>query len=205
MSTLVLASASPRRHALLRLLLDSFDIDPVPVEETAPRALPVELAVQAIARKKALATAKRHPNAWVLAADTVIVRDGRLVDKARDPIEARAALADLSGHHHDAVTGLALAWGGEAVDAAVQVTRLRMERLPREAVERYVASGGWRGKAGAYGIQDPLVAPYVTIESGAWSNVVGLPLAATADLLRRNGIACREPPDEDALRRAPPV
>jgi septum formation protein len=96
-------------------------------------------------------------------------------------------------------TGLALAWGGRAVDAAHAATAVRMDRLPKEVAEQYVASRQWEGKAGGYGIQDPLLGPYVRIQVGPWSNVVGLPLAATHALLTRNRIACKAPPPEASL------
>lgn len=198
---LVLASRSPRRRVLLGHLLEGFCVDAVPVEEVAPRALPVPMAVQAIARKKALAASREHPGAWVLAADTVVVHDGRLIGKARDEATERATLADLAGADHEVVTGLALAWDEEVVDDDAAVTHLRMDRLDRATVDAYVASGDWQGKAGGYGIQDPLMAPHVRMLEGAWSNVVGLPMATTAALLRRNRIPCRNPPDEAWLRQ----
>jgi len=201
---LVLASRSPRRQVLLRLLVDVFTVDAVPVDESAPLALPVPMAVQAIARKKALAASRKHPGAWVLAADTVAVRDERLVGKARDPVAERATLADLAGREHRVVTGLALAWDEEIVDDDAATTWLRMDRLPRATVDAYVESGAWQGKAGGYGIQDRVIAPHVRILRGAWSNVVGLPLAATAALLRRNRLPCKDPPEEAWLQEHNP-
>ncbi|MEA3189966.1 MAG: nucleoside triphosphate pyrophosphatase [Thermoplasmata archaeon] len=197
---LVLASRSPRRSVLLRLLVPEFTVDAVPVEEVAPRGLPVPEALQVIARKKALAASANHPDAWVLAADTVVVWHDELVGKARDPGQERERLALLSGSTHQVATGLALAWDGRAVDAAHAVSAVLMERLPREAVDAYVASGQWEGKAGGYGIQDALLAPYLRVQAGPWSNVVGLPLALTAQLLRRNGIGTLDPPSEAWLR-----
>jgi septum formation protein len=192
----VLASRSPRREVLLRYLLDDFTVDPVPVEEVAPRPLPVGEALEVIARKKALAASGVHPEALVFAADTVVVLGDELIGKARDESSERAHLATLSGTTHQVWTGLALAWGGRAVDAAQAVTAVRMDRLPREVVDAYVASRQWEGKAGGYGIQDRLLAPYLHIQAGPWSNVVGLPLALTRDLLERNRIPCKPPPTE---------
>lgn len=197
----VLASQSPRRAILLRHLLDSFTIDSVPVEEVAPRGLPVGEALEVIARKKALATSPRHPNAMVLGADTVVALGDELVGKARDEASEREHLAMLSGTTHQVWTGLALAWDGRAVDAGHAATAVRMDRLPNEVVEQYVASRQWEGKAGGYGIQDRLLAPYLHIQVGPWSNVVGLPLAATHTLLARNRIACKPPPNEAWLQQ----
>jgi septum formation protein len=185
---------------LLRLLTDDFVVDAVPVDEVAPRALPVGEAVEVIARKKALAASALHPESFVLAADTVVAFGDELVGKARDELTLRRQLAMLSGMTHQVWTGLALAWGGRAVDQAHAVTAVHMDRLPVAILDTYASSGQWEGKAGGYGIQDPLVAPFLHIKAGPWSNVVGLPLAATRDLLRRNGIAARDPPAEDWLR-----
>jgi septum formation protein len=199
----VLASRSPRRAVLLRHLLDGFTVDPVDVDEVAPRGLPVGEALEVIARKKALATSALHPDAMVLGADTVVALGDELVGKARDEAGERERLALLSGTTHQVWTGLALAWGGRAVDAAHAVSAVRMDRLPKEIVEQYVASKQWEGKAGGYGIQDPLLKPYLRIQAGPWSNVVGLPLAATHALLTRNRVACKAPPAETDLQLIP--
>jgi septum formation protein len=196
---LVLASGSPRRPVLLRYLTDDFVVDSVPVEEVAPRALSVGDAVEVIARKKALAVSAKRPEAFVLAADTVVVLGDDLVDKARDELTVRKQLLALSGGTHQVWTGLALAWAGKSIDQRRAVTAVHMERLPVAVLDAYVASGAWYGKAGGYGIQDRMLAPFIRIQAGPWSNCVGLPLRQTAELLRANGIAAREPPAEDVL------
>ena len=200
MPRLVLASSSPRRPVLLRHLTEDFTIDSIPVEEVAPRALSVAEAVEVIARKKAIAVSAKHPDAYVLAADTVVVLGDELVDKARDVPQLRAQLAMLAGGTHQVWTGLALAWGGKAIDKRHAVTAVHMDKLPVQVLDAYAASGAWYGKAGGYGIQDRILAPYIRIQAGPWSNVVGLPLAKTAELLRANGVACRDPPAEEWLQ-----
>lgn len=200
MPRLVLASQSPRRRVLLRYLVEDFDVQPTPVEEVAPRALPVWEALEVIARKKALATSRLRPTDWVLAADTVVVHRDRLVGKAHGPDEVRTRLRSLSGEVHEVVTGLALARNGQTVDASAVTTRLRFDALPDDLIDRYVRTEAWIGKAGGYGIQDPILAPSIHIVDGPWSNVVGLPLGATAELLRRNHVPTAEPPSEDWLR-----
>ena len=200
MPRLVLASSSPRRPVLLRHLTQEFTIDSVAVEEVAPRALSIAEAVEVIARKKALAVSAKHPDAYVLAADTVVVLGDELIDKARDVPTLRAQLAMLSGGTHQVWSGLALAWGGKAIDRRHAVTAVHMDRMPVEVLDAYAASGAWYGKAGGYGIQDKLLAPYIRIQAGPWSNVVGLPLAKTAEILRGNGVAVKEPPAEEWLQ-----
>lgn len=204
MTRLVLASQSPRRKVLLGYLTTEFDVDPTPVEEIAPRALPVWEALEVIARKKALATSHRRPMDWVLAADTVVVHRGELVGKARGPDQARDRLRALSGEVHEVVTGLALARHEQSIDSVSVTTRLRFDDLDDDLIHRYVRSEAWVGKAGGYGIQDAMLAPHLHIESGPWSNVVGLPLGATAQLLRRNRLQAQEPPSEDWLRQHNP-
>ncbi|MFA5944149.1 MAG: Maf family protein [Candidatus Thermoplasmatota archaeon] len=200
MPRLVLASSSPRRPVLLRHLTQEFTVDSVAVEEVAPRALSIAEAVEVIARKKALAVSAKHPDAYVLAADTVVVLGDELIDKARDVPTLRAQLAMLAGGTHQVWSGLALAWGGKAIDRRHAVTAVHLDRLPVEVLDAYAASGAWYGKAGGYGIQDKLLAPYIRIQAGPWSNVVGLPLAKTAEILRGNGIAVKDPPSEEWLQ-----
>ncbi|MHB8633077.1 MAG: Maf family protein [Thermoplasmatota archaeon] len=198
--TLILASKSERRHVLLRFLVDDFTVDAVPIDEVAPRALDPGEAVELIARKKALAVCPRHPEAWVLAADTVVLAHEELMGKARDEAMLRLHLAQLSGHTHQVWTGVSLAWNGQAVDGARALSAVRIDRMPADVVDRYARSGQWIGKAGGYGIQDAALQPYVHVQAGPWSNVVGLPLALTRDLLHRNRIPCRDPPTEGYLQ-----
>ena len=197
---LVLASRSPRRRVLLGRLLPQFEVHVINTEEVAPRALAIEDAVQVIARRKALAVSAERPGQWVLAADTVLSYHGELLDKAHTEGEARLRLATLAGTTHRVTTGLALAFDERAVDDDVAVTAVHMERIPPSILNTYIADGLWHGKAGGYGIQDPILRPFLKVQSGPWSNVVGLPLAMTAQLLRRNGIFCADAPDEDWLQ-----
>lgn len=197
---LILASSSPRRSVLLHHLVDAFDVESIPVEEVAPRSLSVGDAVEVIARKKALAVSARHPDAFVLAADTVVVLGNELVNKAYDEATVRRQLTTLMGTTHQVWTGLALAWNNQALDHRQAVTAVQFDRLPVAVLDAYVASDQWQGKAGGYGIQDKLLAPFLRVMTGPWSNVVGLPLAKTADLLRANGVAVRDPPDEGWLQ-----
>lgn len=196
---LVLASSSPRRSLLLKSVVDDFDVEHIPVEEVAPRALSVGDAVEVIARKKAIAVSAKRPQDWVLAGDTVVVFGNELVNKAYDEQTLRRQLTMLMGGTHQVWTGLALAWNGKALDHRQAVTAVQMDRLPVAVLDAYVASRQWEGKAGGYGIQDRMLAPFLRVMSGPWSNVVGLPLAKAADLLKANGIATKEPPAEEWL------
>lgn len=199
---LVLASKSPRREVLLRLLVDDFTIDAVPVDETAPHAIPPDEAVELIARKKALAASRKHPADWILAADTVVQCHGELYGKARDEASLRLRLAELAGQTHQVMTGVALAWNGQVVDGGRATTAVHMARMPGEVIDAYAASNLWVGKAGGYGIQDAMLRPYLRIQAGPWSNVVGLPMAMTAGILRRHRLPCKDPPTEAWLEQA---
>lgn len=189
MPPLVLASASPRRLALLRQIGLTPDIvDPAEIDETPrPRELPAPHAAR-IARAKAEAVAARHPGALVLAADTVVALGRRILPKAETEEEARACLAALSGRRHRVIGGICLVTpDGERRERLV-TTVVRVRRLDRSEVAAYLASGEWHGKAGGYAIQG-LAAAFIPFIGGSHSNVVGLALAETAALLAASGVA----------------
>ena len=180
---LVLASASPRRLDLLVQvgIVPDF-IEPAHVDETpVPRERPEHLAVR-LARAKVQAVAARHPDVWVLGADTVVACGRRIVPKPANAAEARACLVLLSGRRHRV-------WGGVAVVTPDGATRLRrvvtavtFKRLHPAEIADYVASEEWRGKAGGYAIQGR-AARFVAAIGGSYSNVVGLALYETCALL----------------------
>lgn len=180
---LILASASPRRLALLAQIgvapdrVVPADIDETPLPRETPRALALRLA-----RDKSQRVARDAPGALVLAADTVVGVGRRILPKAEEEREARSCLALLSGRGHRVFTGVALAGPGAQLRLRVVETRLSVRPLDERAVEAYVASGEWRGKAGGYGIQGLFEAHVIKL-SGSWSNVVGLPLYETRNLL----------------------
>jgi septum formation protein len=144
--------------------------------------------VAALALRKARAVAGRHPLALVLAADTVVVVDSEPLGKPADPADAAAMLRRLRGRAHEVMTGVALIDARSGREAAETVTsRVSMRDYSEAEIARYVATGEPLDKAGAYAIQGiggALVAGF----EGSRSNVVGLPLAATAALLRRFGL-----------------
>lgn len=183
---LVLASASPRRIELLAQLgvtpdrIDPADIDETPLKgETPPRL------AERLARAKAQAVAARAPDAVVLAADTVVAVGRRLLEKAADEAEAVRFLRLLSGRNHRVFTGVALA-RGHRVSTRVVETRVSFKPLSDAEIAAYVATGDWRGKAGAYGIQGPAGA-FVRRIVGSHPAVMGLPLYETANLLNGAG------------------
>jgi septum formation protein len=180
---LVLASASPRRLELLAQigvtpsLIDPADIDEAPLAAETGRLLALRLA-----RAKAAAVAARHPDAFVLAADTVVTVGRRLLGKPQDEADAARMLALLSGRAHRVLTAVAVAAPGGRAGARLSETRLHFKRLTAAEAAAYLASGEWSGKAGAYGIQGRAGA-FVIDLNGSYTGVVGLPLYETRALL----------------------
>lgn len=189
----VLASASPRRHDLLRRAGVEFRIVPADVDETIDATLDATAVAEDLALRKARAVAGRPEGAGalVLGSDTLVVlgEDGdperRFLEKAGDEREARAMLGALSGSRHRVITGVAVVdavGGGEL--ASHEVTWVTMRPLGAEELEAYVLSGEWRGKAGAYAIQETADRFVTNLEGGGFDNVVGLPVGLTLELLR---------------------
>jgi septum formation protein len=192
-----LASASPRRRQLLdqlgvahRPLLPDADEDAEALEaERAGEA--AEDYVRRVTRAKlgaARARLARHalPPAPILCADTTVVLGRRILGKPADAAAARAMLGALSGRTHRVLTAVAV-WDGRRSALALDVSRVRMERLPPVLIDRYIASGEPFGKAGAYAIQG-LLAGWIARIEGSHSGIMGLPLHPTRVLLARAGL-----------------
>lgn len=179
---IILASASPRRRELLAQIgVTPSRIEPADIDETPHKGeLPLAYARRMAAEKAALVSA-RFPDAFVLAADTVVYCGRRILPKAETEAQARACLALLSGRRHRVVTAVCAATGGR-LRAKEAVTHVRMNRLTDAMIDHYIASGEWQGKAGGYAIQG-LAGAFIPFINGSYSNVVGLPLAETAALL----------------------
>ncbi len=178
---LVLASASPRRLELLKqigIVPDAVvhsDIDETPLKGEAPRALALRLA-------RAKAEAAHREGACVLAADTVVAVGQRVLPKAEAESETRTCLALLSGRSHRVFTGVALRAPGGGTSTRLVETRVAFKLLSAREIDAYIDSGEWRGKAGGYAVQGR-AARFVISIIGSYSNVVGLPLYETANLL----------------------
>ncbi len=189
MPRLVLASASPRRLDLLaRIGVHPDRIEPADIEEKVPKGeLPRDHAVR-LAREKAETVATAHPQALVLAADTVVAVGRRILPKVEDEATLRACMALLSGRRHRVLTGVALAVPGQGVRTRLVETMIAMKRLSAEDIDHYASQGEWRGKAGGYALQG-YGEVYVRRIDGSYSNVVGLPLAETRTMLKSAGYA----------------
>jgi septum formation protein len=188
MPRLILASASPRRRELLAGLGVPFDVVIAPVDEhEAPDADPRAL-VRHNAALKAGWVAARHPEAFVLGADTTVFLDGVVLNKPVDLADARRMLRHLSGRTHVVCTGLALHRAADGVDDELIVeSRVTFRPLDEAVIDRYLAVAHALDKAGAYGIQehgDLIVAGW----EGSFTNIVGLPVDETRELLTRHGL-----------------
>jgi septum formation protein len=184
---LVLASASPRRLVLLRQIgLEPDRIDPAEIDETPhPDELPPAYALR-LAEEKARAVMPRHPGAYILAADTVVACGRRILPKASDPATARSCLELLSGRRHRVHSGIALAGPGDRLTLRRVDSQVAFKRLSEAEIAAYLCCGEWRGKAGGYAIQGRAAALIRWVQ-GSYSNVVGLPLFETAQLLAGSG------------------
>jgi septum formation protein len=190
---LVLASASPRRLALLQQIgvepdaLIPADLDETPKRNEAPRALAARLAHEkAHAAARIAATRPELEGAFVLAADTVVCTGRTVLPKCDLTDEAGDCLRRLSGRGHRVYTGVSLLTpkGGER--RKLVETRLRFKRLSPREIEAYLASGEWRGKAGGYALQG-LAGAFVVKLVGSYPSVVGLPLYETMAMLTGEG------------------
>ncbi len=184
---IILASQSPRRRELLGQVGLTFEIVSPEVDEAQYGGLPPRELVQTLSRAKALDAARRVPaGSLVLGADTVVVLDGQALGKPDGPEGARAMLTALSGRTHEVWTGFTLCRDG-AVHTEAVATEVTFRALAPEEIDRYVATGEPLDKAGAYGIQGRGALLVAQIR-GDYSNVVGLPLCAVGQALRRFGV-----------------
>jgi septum formation protein len=185
---LLLASASPRRRELLERVGLAVEVHPADVDERVQDGEAPEAYVARIARSKAIAIARRSDH-WVLAADTTVTLDGAILGKADTPEEATKMLRWLSGRTHRVLTAFVLVGerdGRTIVREGLVASEVAMVDFDAATLADYVASGEWRGKAGAYAIQG-IGAALVAAVHGSVTNVVGLPLAEVLAAMREVG------------------
>jgi septum formation protein len=185
-SSLILASASPRRRELLIQAGFRFEVDPSSIPESLRPGEDAIRFVTRLAREKAEEVFARHASsaapAMVLGADTVVVCDGEVMGKPVDAADAQRMLLLLSGRTHQVVTGVAVVWGLGSAEVAAEVTQVTMRTLSSQEVAGYVATVEPMDKAGAYAIQG-YAGRWIPHIHGCYFNVVGLPLALVASLL----------------------
>lgn len=198
----VLASASPRRADVLRMLGLRFRVVPAGVEERLGAVESPNGYVERLSRAKVSEVVAGHPGALVVGGDTVVVMDGRVFEKPEGPAEAVEMLVSLAGRTHRVYSGLAVSANGK-VESRVARAGVTFRPATREMIERYVETGEPLDKAGSYGIQGYGAALVHRIE-GDYYTVVGLSVAALVGLLPRVGLKYRpgaivplSPPGED--------
>ena len=194
MTSLILASASPRRLQLLAQIgvtpdrVLPTDCDETPGKTELPKALALRLSrTKAEAALKAL-NHEGQGGSYILAADTVVGRGRMILPKAETEAQARDCLAKLSGRSHRVITGVALVTPERKIHVRTVESRVAFKRLSKDEIEFYIHSGEWQGKAGGYAIQGAAEGLIAWIR-GSHSGVMGLPLYHTRALLKAAGFA----------------
>jgi septum formation protein len=183
---ILLASASPRRAELLSLLGLSFHVVPSEVPEELLEGESPEEHAERLSREKALRGSVRYPESLVIAGDTVVVLDGKVLGKPVSEDDAVGMLCSLAGRSHEVISGLAIAFPGRGLRSGYLSTEVTFRAFGEEFARRYVDTGEPMDKAGAYGIQG-LGSTLVEGIKGDYHTVVGLPLPLLLDLLREEG------------------
>ncbi len=189
---LVLASASPRRSEILRSASVRFEVVVSKVDEKTRPGEPAEVLVERLAREKSLEVAERLPSKPprpVLGADTIVVAGEDVLGKPRDEEHAVELLSRIVGTTHRVMTGIALSWthGAGAVSRVV-TSRVEMRAATREELIEYVAVGESLDKAGGYALQGE-GSRFIVGVTGSRTNVIGLPLEETLELLASSGLS----------------
>jgi septum formation protein len=178
----ILASQSPRRRELLGLLRIPFDVRVADIDETMDPHLPAGEEVGRVSRNKAMAIAADE-NEIIIAADTIVVVDGRVLGKPQSPDHARQMLKSLSGRDHQVMTGVTVLKGKHAI-THTEVTHVTFRTLTDAEIDAYIATGEPMDKAGAYGIQGG-AALFCEKLHGDYYNVMGLPVCRLGQLLKQ--------------------
>lgn len=191
MRQLILASASPRRHELIQTLGLPVHIQASDVDESTPHDWTPQQVVEQLALRKARAIADQSTaDAIVVGSDTIVVCDQQILGKPQDRAQAIQMVASLQGRSHFVFSGIAcvdIRTGQSEVDH--RITKVTMKPLTVEQIERYVDSGEPMDKAGAYAIQG-IGSMFIEEIEGCYFNVVGLPVSALAELLKKFDVAC---------------
>lgn len=180
---LVLASGSPRRSEIMNSVGWEFTKDVPDIDESERKGETPEAYVQRLAKEKAQAVATSHPDEIILAADTTVVIEDKIVGKPKDLSDARRMLEMLSGNWHEVLTGIAVINNG-TVEVGLQRTRVKFLPMNDDEIELLVAKGDPLDKAGAYAVQAQAALFIEGIEGDYW-NVVGLPISLVYEMVKR--------------------
>ncbi len=202
MHKIILASSSPRRHELLAELSIPYEVISVPVEEKAIEGESPQDMVKRLALAKARAVRQLRPGDVILAADTIVVLDGKVLGKPKDEAEAKEMLFALRDRTHLVFTGVAILAPPFQEFVGIKCSAVLMRAYSPEEIETYVSSGRALDKAGAYGVQEGDFHPVAEIR-GCYTNVMGLPLCLTVELLEKVGFAFESSPIQICERTTP--
>ena len=175
MFKIILASQSPRRKQLMEAAELDFDIVIADVDETNPEGMPGELVPEHLAKKKAAAIEESHPDALIIAADTVVLLDHKILGKPKDESDAIAMLSELQGRMHEVVTGVCMQKGTKQIGFSVN-TEVYFRQLNTEQIIHYVQQYKPYDKAGSYAIQEWIGMIGIEKINGDYYNVMGLPI-----------------------------
>ncbi|MDE6351244.1 MAG: Maf family protein [Treponemataceae bacterium] len=196
MEPIILASSSPRRQEILKLLNIPFKVVMPEIDESQPDDVTTEKLPEYLATRKVDAVARSMPAGselpWILGADTLIELDGKIFGKPHDQEEAVQFLQELQGKTHRVLTGLALYNGTlHFVSTRTVISQVTFAPMTREEIDWYISTGDWHGAAGGYRIQG-LASCFIKTITGTNSAVVGLPIFELYDMLKEQGYALIE-------------
>jgi len=186
MKDFILASASPRRSSLLREAGYHFEIIPSRVDEDAYplRGIGASELTRILAKAKAFDIAMLHKESLVLGSDCVVSVDDHIIGKPKDVQDAGRIIRLLFSKPHQVITSVAFIAINRGIEIVeTEFTTVYPKRLTDKQIENYLATGQWEGKAGAYGIQDPQTDDFIDHIEGSYTNVMGMPMEKTADIL----------------------
>lgn len=196
MKPIILASSSPRRQEILKLLNIPFQVKVSNFDEEIPSDMPLEQVPEFFANRKVDAVARTYPAGheipWILGADTMVLLEGKLYGKPEDNIEATKFMHDFQGKTHQVITGLAL-FNGDLMFATSKTvtTNVTFAPMTDEEIDWYVETGDWHGVAGGYRIQG-LASCFIKKIEGTNSNVAGLPIFDLYDMLKEQNYSILE-------------
>lgn len=189
---IILASQSPRRRMLLEAAGLNFQVLPSQINESDFEALAPAAYAKTLAQAKAEDVAKKHPGCWVIGADSIVVIDGKILEKPVSIFDARRMIGLLNGNTHQVLTGYAIVHAGNAhVFSDVEITEVTFKSMTDEEMKWYVQTPEPYDKAGGYAIQG-LGSFMVSRINGSYTNVVGLPVCEVIDQLYRLGVISRQ-------------
>ena len=196
---IILASGSPRRRELLTQTGIEYTVDPADIDEVTSETLPAKV-VEDLSRQKALAVAANHQDEIVLAADTVVAFDDKILGKPKDEEDAFRMLRELSGRTHQVYTGVTVISPSGQTVTGLDRTDVTFELLSDEDIISYVRSGEPMDKAGAYALQGKAGA-WIARLNGSDTSVIGLPLYLVRRLLIRSGFPVRSVCEKDETNK----